>query len=163
VLDADSVSTLATLERIEAASWVAGGDAKFIGAANRRFWAALAAGRGRACEVVFWLLYCGDEPVAFSAHFETPCVVYIVANSFDDRWKIHSPGSLLTFEVLRDAVTRGKNQVDWGQGDSGYKGRWGAKPSSMLFDVMLFKPGWVGSSLHAAARLRLRDWREPGG
>lgn len=162
VLCAGSAATLATLQRIESASWVAAGngDPKFIGDANMRYWMALGEAAARPSVVALWTLYCGEKAIAFSANIETPQVVYIVANSFDEGWKVHSPGSILTLEVMRDAVVRGRQQIDWGQGDSGYKTRWGAKPGATLFDVLLFTPVLLGKALHLAARYGLRDWRE---
>jgi CelD/BcsL family acetyltransferase involved in cellulose biosynthesis len=47
---------------------------------------------------------------------------------------------------------------DWGQGDSGYKQRWGAQEGALLYDVMMFRPGLLGDLLALAADKALRDW-----
>lgn len=161
VLGTDSAAALDAAEAIEAASWVAkkGGDLKFAGAANRKFWASLGASSGQPFRAVIWILRCGSTPVAFSAHVETAATVYIIANSYDEEWQAHRPGSVLSLELLGDACRRGKKRVDWGQGDSGYKSRWGATPSASLFDVILFRPGIRGRMVRALAQRFLPEWR----
>lgn len=157
-----AVPLLARLASIERASWLAGesGEPKFSGVANAAFWLSIARAPGRTSQAVMWVLSCDDQDLAFSAHLETDSTIWIIANSFDQAWKAHSPGSLLTLDSLHDAVARGKRLVDWGQGDSGYKSRWGATPSAKLFDAILFRPGPVGAALHWAARRILRDWTD---
>lgn len=160
VLSGEDQPLLDTLADIESRSWLAekGGDLKFMGQANQCFWTQLGREPGAHAQAVCWVLYCGEQPLAFSAHLETDTVLYILANSYDEQWKNHSPGSLLTYEVLRDAIARGKRLLDWGQGDSGYKQRWGAQAASQLYDVMVFRPGLLGGLLAWAAGKALRGW-----
>lgn len=152
------------VETIEKASWVARkrGDVKFVGDTNRRFWTTMRSSPAASLsETVIWVLRCGTAPVAFSAHIETAETIYIIANTYDERWASHSPGSVLSFEVLRDACQRGKRKVDWGQGDSGYKARWGAVASDHLVDVMMFRPGLRGRLLNTLTRRLHPEWHEP--
>jgi hypothetical protein len=147
--------------RIELASWVGRefGQLKFAGASRRRYWLELAALPNRASKIAIWLLQCGGEAIAFSANIETPDTVYIFANSFDEAWKTYSPGSILAYDVIVDACQRGMRWVDWGQGDSGYKSRWGAEALTKLYDVMLFRPGVLGTALFSVARRAVPDWK----
>ena len=163
VLAPGSDDLLAIVERIEAASWVAqrGGDPKFLGTSNRRFWTSLAEAGTRPSVVAIWVLRCGAEPVAFSLNFETATTLYIIANGYDERWKARSPGSILSADVISDARSRGFRHLDWGQGDSGYKTRWGATVRTMLGEVLLFHPGPRGALLFQGARLALRGWHVP--
>lgn len=156
-----SIELLDTLALIESNSWVAkqAGEVKFIGDKNRKFWTELSQKTSSGLEIVCWILTCNDKPIAFSAHFETATTIYIIANSFDEEWKTHSPGSILTFEVLKDAIARGKSKVDWGQGDSGYKQRWGAAEGASLLDVMLFRPNLLGKTLSLIAKRALPAWQ----
>jgi CelD/BcsL family acetyltransferase involved in cellulose biosynthesis len=153
---------LAEAAAVEMRSWVAaeGGELKLAGEANQRFWAALTEARAAPFEAVVWTLRVGGAPVAYSLHIETHDTVYIVANGYDEAWKVHSPGGMLSLDILQDACARGKKTVDWGLGDSGYKEKWGARPTGRLFDVLLFRPGVAGQTLRAAARLALRDWQD---
>ena len=157
VLGDNAGELLDLLSRIEAASWVAkeGGDVKFVGQANREFWLALGRAPGRSSEAVMWIMRCSLTPVAFSAHIETADTIYIIANSYDVEWKAFSPGSILSFEILIDGCRRGKTLIDWGQGDSGYKSRWGATyGAKSLMEVMLFRPGLFGKLLARLAGYR---------
>ena len=160
VLGPESDEALDIVGAIENASWISKehGDLKFVGAANRKFWTSLGAAPEQRYQAVIWILRCDTVPVAFSAHLETLETIYIIANSYDERWKPHSPGSVLSLELLSDACRRGKKQVDWGQGDSGYKSRWGAVPSACLFDVMLFRPGIRGHLMRTLAQRFLPAW-----
>ena len=160
VLSGEDQPLLDTLADIESRSWLArkGGDLKFMGPANQCFWTQMGREPDPHARPVCWVLHCGDQPVAFSAHLETDTALYILANSYDEQWKSHSPGSILTYEVLRDAISRRKRLLDWGQGDSGYKQRWGAQEVSLLYDVMMFRPGLLGGLLAWVAGKVLRGW-----
>lgn len=160
VMAGASTELLDVLAKIESESWLAKreGDLKFTGVENRRFWTQLGQCSNACSQPVFWVLRCADKPVAFSAHLETSSTVYILANSYDEAWKTHSPGSILTMEVIKDAVSRGKTRLDWGQGDSGYKQRWGARDISCLHDVILFRPNSIGRLCALAAKRALSSW-----
>jgi len=157
VLGDDAGELLDVLARVEAASWVAkgGGDVKFLGQANRNFWVALGRANERISDAVIWIMRCGQTAIAFSAHIETADTIYIIANSYDEEWKAFSPGSILSLDILTDGCRRGKTHIDWGQGDSGYKSRWGAKcGTKSLQEVMLFRPGLFGKFLARVASYR---------
>lgn len=157
----ESLTIFDKLEKIELNSWLAKKDSelKFVGSENRNFWLNLNRHKSSDLQSVFWILECNGEPIAFSAHLESNDTIYIIANSFDELWKNHSPGSILTFEVLKDAISRGIKKVDWGQGDSGYKQRWGAYPSSSIIDVMLFRPNLIGKIFAKLAKRALPSWQ----
>lgn len=148
------------LARIEEASWVAGegGEPKFSGSANRAFWSAQASVNNATWEPVVWILQVRGVDIAFSAHLETESGIWIIANSFDSHWKAHSPGSLLTLAVLEHAIANRVRVVDWGQGDSGYKGRWGAKEGASLQEYLMFPPGLRAGALYWAASKALKGW-----
>jgi CelD/BcsL family acetyltransferase involved in cellulose biosynthesis len=82
----------------------------------------------------------------------------IVANGYDEAWKASSPGSLLSLDIFRDAIGRGLRLVDWGQGDSGYKQRWGARPGARMMDLILFRPGLVGAIGCKILKKALSGW-----
>jgi CelD/BcsL family acetyltransferase involved in cellulose biosynthesis len=82
----------------------------------------------------------------------------IVANGYDEALKASNPGSLLSLDIFRDAIARGMRLVDWGQGDSGYKQRWGAQPGARMVDMILFRPGLVGALGHRLLKKVLSSW-----
>ena len=144
---------------IEQASWVAqqGGDVKLVGAQNQAYWSQLAQ-HDDGPQVVLWLLSCGARDIAFSLHLEHGQTMCIVANGYDDALKASSPGSLLSLDIFQDAIGRGMRLVDWGQGDSGYKGRWGAQPGARMMDLILFRPGLVGTVGYRIVKAALSGW-----
>lgn len=155
---------LAELAEIERKSWVfeKGGDLKFFGKENREFWEAVASSYPKSREhAVVWILRINDRPVAFSAHLEKKGIIHIIANSYDSDFKSYGCGSILTLEIFRDAISRGISRVDWGMGDSGYKARWGAKPTGRLYDVLVLRIGALGRLAELAVRLSRSAWR-PG-
>lgn len=144
---------------VEQASWVAqqGGEVKLVGAQNQDYWSRLAQQRDGPA-VVLWLLSCGDRDIAFSLHLEHGQTMCIVANGYDEAWKASSPGSVLSVDIFRDAIGRGVRLVDWGQGDSGYKQRWGAQPGARMLDLILFRPGLVGALGYRMLKMALSGW-----
>lgn len=144
---------------VEQASWVArdDGDVKLVGTRNQAYWSRLAQ-HGDGPEVVLWLLSCGGRDIAYSLHLECGQTMCIVANGYDDALKASSPGSLLSLDIFQDAIARGLRLVDWGQGDSGYKQRWGARPGARMMDLILFRPGLVGAVGHRLLKTALSSW-----
>lgn len=144
---------------VEQTSWVAqqAKEVKLVGAENQAYWSQLAQ-HGDGPEVVLWLLSCGERDIAFSLHLEHGKTMCIVANGYDEAWKAYSPGSLLSLDIFQDAIGRGLHLVDWGQGDSGYKQRWGAKPGAWMTDLILFRPGLLGAVGHHVLKTALSGW-----
>jgi len=144
---------------VEQASWVAqqGGEVKLVGAQNQAYWSRLAQ-HGDGPEVVLWLLSSGGRDIAYSLHLEHGQTMYIVANGYDEEYKASSPGSLLSLDIFREAIGRGLRLVDWGQGDSGYKQRWGAQPGARMMDLILFRPGLVGGLGYRTLKTALSGW-----
>lgn len=143
---------------VEQASWVAqqGGEVKLVGAQNQAYWSGL--GQDGGPEAVLWLLSTGGRDIAFSLHLEHGPTMCIVANGYDEEFKASSPGSLLSLDIFRDAIGRGLRLVDWGQGDSGYKQRWGAQPGARMMDLILFRPGLVGGAGYRLLKKVLSGW-----
>lgn len=158
--EANASGLLERVQAVEAASWVLdkAGDAKFVGERNRRFWSRLAASPGRGWKPVVWLLSAGGQDLAFSAHLEHGETVWIFANGYAEAHAALSPGSLLTEDLLQEALGRHVRLVDWGQGDSGYKGRWGAVAGAAVHDHLMFGPSLAGRALGLVAATRLRGW-----
>lgn len=145
---------------VELASWVArqGEEVKLVGAQNEVYWSQLAQ-HSDGPEVVLWLLSWDERDIAFSLHLEHGQTMCIVANGYDEDLKASSPGSLLSLDIFRDAIERGMRLVDWGQGDSGYKHRWGAQPGARMMDLILFRPGLVGGVAHRMLTKALSGWK----
>lgn len=133
------------LAQVEKNSWLAdltnGSDAKFTRWGHGEFFREAArdpviAGMFRAA-----LLRVDGAPAAFSFDLDAGALTYAIANSFDPAFAKHSPGKLLYYRNLVEALARGVKRVDWGAGDSGYKRVIGAQEGPAIRDWMLLRPG----------------------
>ncbi len=133
------------LAAVEWASWIAsntdGKDAKFTLAGHGKFWRAAANDPALAAMFRAALLTVNGKPAAFSFDIDAGPLKYAIANSYDPEFGKHSPGKLLYYRNLVDALDRGISQVDWGAGDSGYKRTIGAAEGPAIRDWLLLKPG----------------------
>ena len=142
---ADWPTAFDALAAVEAASWVAsrtdGTDAKFTGTGHGAFWRAAAADPVLATMFRAALLTIDGRPAAFSFDLDAGPLKYAIANSYDPAFAKHSPGKLLYYRNLVEALGRGVTCVDWGAGDSGYKQVIGADKGPAIRDWLLLRPG----------------------
>ena len=150
------------LGAVEAKSWIAdrtdGRDAKFTQSGHGAFWRAAASDPLLAAMMRAAVLRVDGVPAAFSFDLDAGDLKYAVANSYDPTFAKHSPGKLLYYRNLVDALARGVTRVDWGAGDSGYKRTIGAEAAPVIRDWLLLRPGFPAF----AGRLLARVWRRSG-
>ncbi|MEP9403343.1 GNAT family N-acetyltransferase [Sphingomonas sp. VNH70] len=139
------------LADIERASWISartdGRDAKFTATGHGAFWRAAARDPAIAATIRAAILRVDGTAAAFSFDLDAGTMKYVVANSYDPRFARHSPGKLLYYRNLAEALARGIDRVDWGAGDSGYKRVTGAEPGPAIRDWLFLRPGlpaWAG-------------------
>ena len=102
--------------------------------------------------LLMWVLYFNNEPVSHCFGLDAGDHRYIIANSYAERAAKHSTGTILVRYMIQDAIDRGLTTINYGQGDSGYKTRWGAKPARQLVDWLALRPGTVGWALSRLSR-----------
>ncbi|WP_294138225.1 GNAT family N-acetyltransferase [Sphingomonas sp.] len=150
------------LAAVEQASWIAartdGSDAKFTATGHGAFWRAAAADPVIAGMLRAALLTIDGSPAAFSFDLDAGNLKYAIANSYDPAYAKHSPGKLLYYRNLVEALGRGIARVDWGAGDSGYKQVIGAERGPAIRDWLLLRPGLPA----LAGRLARGVWRRSG-
>ncbi|HEX8486730.1 GNAT family N-acetyltransferase [Sphingomonas sp.] len=159
----DWPEAFAALGQIEDRSWIAtstdGGDAKFTRAGHLAFWQAAARDPVLASMFHAALLTVDGNPAAFSFDMDVGTTKYAIANSYVPTFAKHSPGKLLYWRNLADALDRGMETVDWGAGDrGGYKQVIGAERGPAIRDWLLLRPG-VPATL---GRLLAGAWRRSG-
>ncbi|MBC9033999.1 GNAT family N-acetyltransferase [Sphingomonas sp. JC676] len=155
-------AAFAALGAVEEKSWIAartdGSDAKFTGAGHGAFWRRAAADPVLADMMWAAMLRVDGEPTAFSFDLNAGSLKYAIANSYDPRVGKHSPGKLLYYRNLLQAIEDGITNVDWGAGDSGYKRVIGAAKGPAIRDWLFVRPG-----IPALAAKMLRSiWRRSG-
>ena len=142
---ADWPAAFDALAQIEAVSWITartdGSDAKFTTTGHGAFWRAAAADPVIAGMLRAALLTIDGKPAAFSFDIDAGDLKYAIANSYDLAFAKHSPGKLLYYRNLVEALGRGIARVDWGAGDSGYKQVIGADKGPAIRDWLLLRPG----------------------
>ena len=148
------------LATVEWASWIAsrtdGRDAKFTRAGHGAFWRAAAADPVLARMFRAAMLTVDGRPAAFSFDIDAGDLKYAIANSYDPAFAKHSPGKLLYYRNLTNAIERGITRVDWGAGDSGYKRTIGAQAGPAIRDWLLLRPG-LPATLSSVISLAWRD------
>ncbi|MDF7777949.1 GNAT family N-acetyltransferase, partial [Sphingomonas sp. AOB5] len=150
------------LGEIEDRSWIAartdGSDAKFTAQGHGGFWRAAA--KDPVIAEMMWaaVLRVDGVPSAFSFDLNAGTLKYAIANSYDPAFGKHSPGKLLYYRNLVRAIADGITRVDWGAGDSGYKGTIGAAKGPAIRDWLFVRPGVSGL---AASMLR-GVWKRSG-
>jgi hypothetical protein len=155
---AETIRDLGVIER-NSWQWREGGKLRFFGERNQAFWSRLLPESGLGKLASVWLMYFKGEPVSFCFCLDCGDIRHIVANNYAERVHGYGTGSILYSYVFRDAVESGTiHSVNIGLGDSGYKSRWGAKPSFDLVDWIAFRPGAFGRLLGLANMIRRNFW-----
>ena len=144
---------------VEKRSWLAertdGSDAKFTRWGHGAFFRAAAEDPVIAGMFHAALLTVDGAPAAFSFDLDAGTLKYAIANSYDPAFAKHSPGKLLYWRNLVEALGRGIERVDWGAGDSGYKRVIGADEGPAIRDWLLIRPGIAARGAPLLERL----WR----
>lgn len=147
------------MAEVERRSWLAdrtdGSDAKFTRWGHGEFFRKAAQDPAIARMFHAAILEVEGRPAAFSFDLDAGSLKYAIANSYDPAYAKHSPGKLLYYRNLLEALERGIERVDWGAGDSGYKRVIGAEEGPAIRDWVLLRPGLPAR----AAPLLRRIWR----
>jgi CelD/BcsL family acetyltransferase involved in cellulose biosynthesis len=131
-------AALEKVASVERRSWVyAKGKPMFATEEGRRFWNSLAQHPESSRHLRIFVLDMDEQPISFSVVLDSGRKRVIVANLYDEQLARHSPGTILTQAVFEDAFARSFDEIEWGQGDSGYKSRWGAVASNTLRDILV--------------------------
>jgi len=149
---------LQDLAAIERASWVgkSNGFLHFVDPDNAAFWQSCLDVPQMSAATCALVLYLDGAPSAFDFWVDSGPVRYFIAGLHDERAAAHSPGSYLLQIMLEDAIERGLGRASLGQGDSGYKTRFGAKAAGQIDDWIAMPPGVVGRGVEALWKARER-------
>jgi CelD/BcsL family acetyltransferase involved in cellulose biosynthesis len=136
---------------VEHRSWVGqeSGFLHFRNSANAAFWLACLEEQRMSAATHAAVVYVNDRPMAFEFWFDSGDTRYFVAGLHDAAVAEHSPGFFLMQLMLEDAIERGLKRANLGQGDAGYKSRFGALPGELIDDWVAIRPGVGGRAIEA--------------
>jgi CelD/BcsL family acetyltransferase involved in cellulose biosynthesis len=86
------------------------------------------------------VLRVGASAAAYELAFDIGERTFAYNASFREELASHSPGNLMTLEVIRSACERGRREYDMLRGDEPYKLRWSASARSEV-QLLLAAPG----------------------
>ena len=136
------------LQTIESNSWVAkSGDPRFLGKSNKQFWQCVLVDDYLKTLFKIWIIYFDDEAAGFCLTLDSGTVRYQLINGYVSSLGKFSLGHIIFKQMIVDAIESGIKRINFGEGDSGHKSEWGAKPSSQLIDIIAFRPGLAGKIL----------------
>jgi hypothetical protein len=139
------------LAMIESDAWVSNkGEPRFIGESNIAFWNSLANDVWYQNALNVWTLYLDGIPVSYTIALDAGDTRHILANSYSESVAQFSTGSKLYTEMIFQAIESKVNFIDFGMGDSGYKGKWGAEPYRKIVDIYAFPRNLKGISAYCA-------------
>jgi len=143
------------VEAIELASWVAqnGGLLRFSGKQNRVFWNSFLSDTTASSDTKVWLLYFNGQAVSHCFAIDSGQHRYIITNAYMQSVTSFSTGVILLRHVFEDALERRIRVVNYGEGDSGYKTRWGFVPERRIQEWFAFRPGLTGVTLLVGLKL----------
>lgn len=147
---------IGALGTIEERSWMSsrGGDMRFSGAENVRFWRTLLADSEASRAAHAFVLYFEGSPVSFVFALDSGGTRFVLANQYDEAVQAYRTGSLLYRRLILDAIEKGRTLFHLGRGDSGYKALWGAQPTRAMRDYVACRPTVSGRALFAALTVR---------
>ncbi|HZQ04634.1 MAG TPA: GNAT family N-acetyltransferase [Gaiellaceae bacterium] len=91
-----------------------------------------------------YVLYCGQDPIAYWQCSTYRGTLFLLRTGFDRSYSRHRPGIYLLMRVLEDAIADPSiGVVDFGAGDAAYK-RQLSSESSLEREELVFAPTWRG-------------------
>ena len=140
---------------IESNSWLdksSQGKMRICG--KEAFWKRLLKDKSTSEKISIWVMYLDKKPVSFNVAIDADGYRYGVSSQYDAAFRKYSVGLAMHFHVIEDAINTGIKIFNMGDGDSGYKQRWGAMPGTRLVDYIYFKPNIIGNFFYTGLMLK---------
>ncbi len=95
------------------------------------------------------------ETVAVQAFVEAERCISVYYSGYDERWRRYSPLTIITAEVIREAIVRGFDRLEFPPGESAWKSRWGALGEETVEETSIYP-----IRLSALFRGLVRRWNQ---
>jgi len=100
------------------------------------------------------------ETVAVQAFVEARRCISVYYSGYDERWRQYSPLTVITAEVIREAIARGFERLEFPPGESAWKSRWGALSEKTVDEKSVYSVKLSALFRGLARRLNQRRlWR----
>jgi CelD/BcsL family acetyltransferase involved in cellulose biosynthesis len=141
-------SELERFYQLERSGWKGRkGTAIACDAARRRFYDAAARTAAEFGYLSLYALECGDRVVAMQFCLAYGGRFFLLKPAYDEAFGKHSPGHVITHDILHDVVARGAAEYDFMSPPAEWKSRW-AKETRAQASCYIFRPGLAGRALH---------------
>lgn len=140
---------------IESNSWLdksSQGKMRIYG--KEAFWKRLLKDGNTSKKISIWVMFLDEKPISFNVALDADGYRYGVSSQYDAAFRKYSVGLAMHFHVIEDAINTGIKIFNMGDGDSGYKQRWGATPGARLIDYIYFKPNIIGNFFYTGLMLK---------
>ena len=118
------------------------------------FWKRLLKDGNTSKKISIWVMFLDEKPISFNVALDADGYRYGVSSQYDAAFRKYSVGLAMHFHVIEDAINTGIKIFNMGDGDSGYKQRWGATPGARLIDYIYFKPNIIGNFFYTGLMLK---------
>lgn len=149
------VSVIDDCSAIEGNSWLdksSQGKMRIYG--KEAFWKRLLENRSTSKNISIWVMYLDNKPISYNVAIDADGYRYGVSSQYDASYRKYSVGLAMHFHVIEDAINAGIKIFNMGDGDSGYKQRWGATAGTRLVDYIYFKPNVLGYCIYSGLTLK---------
>ncbi|MBS1809106.1 MAG: GNAT family N-acetyltransferase [Acidobacteria bacterium] len=144
----NDLTSLEQFYQLEHAGWKGrAGTAIACDAATRQFYDDVAHVATQHGYFSLYSLELNQRPIAMQYCLNDGGRLYLLKPAFDEAFSAYSPGHLITYEVLRDLISRGFREYDFLSPHSEWKGRW-AQTLRAQSTCYVFRRGLVGTLLH---------------
>ena len=135
---------------IESRSWLdASSKGKMRVFGKEAFWTRLLKNESTSHRTSIWVMYVDKKPISYNIAIDSDGYRYGVSSQYDAAYRKYSVGLAMHFHVIEDAIKMQIKVFNMGDGDSGYKQRWGAVAGARLIDYVYFKPNIIGNTIYA--------------
>lgn len=155
------MSVLSDLCEVESHSWQKDKNTnlRFLGKKNRDFWRfyfkSTLAQKNTHC----WIMKFNNDPISCCFTIDESNTRHVLVNLYNKSFKKYMTGSILYKHMLKDACDNSLKFVNMGLGDSGYKSKWGSKPTQTLVEIMMFKPSSMNRLLSALI-MKMKNYKK---
>ena len=151
----DWMQVIEDCSEVERNSWLdAASQGKMRIHGKEAFWKRLLENESTSKRISIWVMYLDTKPISFNVAIDADGYRYGMSSQYDAAYRKYSVGLAMHFHVIEDAIESGIKTFNMGDGDSGYKQRWGAVPGVRLIDYIYFKPNLIGNFFYAGLMLK---------